>query len=153
MKFLTLCVVAFLAAAGCSKQTEDTLSTKERAAGVYWEDVSVEGISDGVYPVYFNVKRVARPDFRIVQDGGSGTISHQRFASWTPGAAGATATYDDVGPDFFGSATFTGAITKLLDDGAKLRTATWVKIVFTVAGASADASYSIEQAFELAKDS
>ena len=152
MNWGSFVLVALLAAAGCTKQVEETFGTKERAAGVYWEDISETNIADGTYPVYVNVKRVSRPDFRIVQDGGSGTSAFQVFASWTPGTTGPGATYDDIGLEFYGAATFTDAVSKLIDDGAKLKTATWVKIVFTVSGASADASYTIEQALELAKD-
>ena len=150
MRLVILIMAAVVAlAAGCVRQpTETTYSARSRAAGTYWEDVSGTGLADGTHNVFVNVKRISRPDFRIVQDGGSGTISFQVYASWDPDAA----TYDDIGLDFYGSATFTGVTTKLLDDGAKLRTATSVKIVFTVAGASSDASYTIEHALELAKD-
>ena len=153
-RFLILIIAATCILVACNKQPQVAMyGTVEKQGDVLWNDgISEATVADGTHTEYINVRRVIRPDFRVVQDGGSGTISFQIFASWTPGATGATATYDDVGLDFYGSATFTGATTKLLDDGAKLRTSSWLKLVFTVSGASADASYTIEQALELSRD-
>jgi hypothetical protein len=106
-------------------------------------------VADGTYSVYVDVRQVERIDFRVTQSGGSGTISMQVFASWEPGepaTAKESLAYDDVGLEFYGSATFTGSPVKLIENGNKLATATFVKLVFTVAGASADASYQVVKA-------
>ena len=152
-KFFLIMLVAAVLFCGCAGSQPEIYGAVVKQGDVLWNDgVNETGVADGAFTEYINVRRVTRPDFRIVQDGGSGTISFTVWASWTPGADCTAATYDDVGLDFYGSATFAGATTKLIDDGAKVRTAACMKLVFTVAGASADASYSIEQALELSRD-
>lgn len=115
--------------------------------GVAADLAAATGVADGTYDVYVRLKDFKRADFTIVQSGGSGTISYQVFGTRLPGAStvaqAATLTYIDVGLSYYGSATFTGATTELIDDGAKLEGITWIKLTFTVAGASADASYSV----------
>ena len=151
--FLISVLCAAVLFSGCAGAQPEIYGSVVKKGDVLWNDgIDETGVADGAFTEYINVRRVTRPDFRIVQDGGSGTISFQVSASWTPGTDCTAAVYDDVGLDFYGSATFAGAITKLIDDGAKMRTAACMKLVFTVAGAAADASYSIEQALELSRD-
>ena len=153
VKTILIAVLCAVALTACHTQPRDlNYATIEKKGDVLWKDSTETGLADGAHVEYINLRSVTRPDFRIVQDGGSGTIVFAVSASWTPNTTAAAATYDDIGLDFYGAATFAAATTKLLDDGRKLRTAIWLKIVFTVAGASADASYTLEQALELSGD-
>jgi hypothetical protein len=147
-------VLLVFAIVGCaSSQPVELFGAIEKKGDVQWIYTIKADLSDGTHIEYIPLKRVTRPDFRVVQSGGSGTISFQVFASWSAGAAtGAAASYDDVGLDFYGASTFTGATSRLIDDGTMFRTASWLKLVFTISGASADASYVIDQALELSRD-
>lgn len=123
--------------------------TKAIAKGVASDTISATGVADGAHPEYFDLAAFSRADFRITQDGGSGTSTMTVFASWTPNDTDdlTALTYTDIGNDFYGSATFTDPSETLIDNGEMLRGATAIKFVFTVSGASADASYSIEAIF------
>ena len=109
--------------------------------------VSATGVADGSYPVFIDLRKYKRGDIIVTQDGGSGTIQFAIFASWEPGATNTTEAaslnYVDVGLDFYTSATFTAANEQLIDSGWKLYAVAWAKLVFTIAGASSDASYTV----------
>lgn len=114
--------------------------------GVASYAATATGVADGTHTVYVDLREYKRSDMRIAQDGGSGTISFQVYLSWEPiggSATQETINYDDVGLDFYGSATFTDASERLIDNGAMLLGVTFLKIVFTVSGASSDASYTV----------
>jgi hypothetical protein len=91
--------------------------------GVASYAATATGVADGTHTVYVDLREFKRSDMRIAQSGGSGTISFQVFLSWEP--IGGTATretinYDDVGLDFYGSATFSDASERLIDNGEML---------------------------------
>lgn len=109
-------------------------------------------LADGAHPVYLDMRDFERTDFRVVQSGGSGSISFQVYASWEPFGTAAPSTvsdWDDVGEAFYANVggVFSDATEILIDDFSRLHGATALKILFTVAGASSDASYSIYQYF------
>lgn len=114
------------------------------------DEVSETGVANGTYSVYVNLNDAKRVDFSIVQDGGSGTASTKVYASWDDTVDGdeTTLTYYDVTGDYRDSSGT--AITEVTDTEAILRDSTgkltaahWARLDITIAGASADASYTI----------
>jgi hypothetical protein len=105
------------------------------------------GVADGTFDVYVDMRKYKRADIVVEQDGGSGTISFTVEGSWDSnggsGVSETTLTYIDIGLSFYSSATFTADPELLIDNGWKLYAMTWMRIQFTVAGASSDASYKV----------
>jgi hypothetical protein len=123
--------------------------TEANHKGVNANNLSGTGLADGVHPVYIDLRDFESTDFRVTQDGGSGSISFTISVSIEPvgDTAPASLTYDNIGESFYGNTggVFSNATELLVDDFGKLKGATQLKIEFTVSGASADASYSILQ--------
>lgn len=142
--FVACLAIMVLAPSFVSAQS---INTPRGVVAVHTDQTAV---ADGTYQVYIDLRYFKRADIRVVQDGGSGTIQFQTYASWDPGddlwTAASTLDYDDIGLDIYLDAVFSDAIERLLDAGQNLEGATWLRLTFTVAGASADASYKVIRA-------
>lgn len=93
--------------------------------------------TDGTYNYYVSMDTFKGSGFQLILDGGSGTVTVKVFGSLETGVAPASATYEDVTNDVFGSATFT-ASALLLDEAGKLSVCKWVKIEVVAATSAAD---------------
>ena len=144
-KFLFVACLAFAVLLPMSAWAQTTNTPR----GVVSIETDQSSVADGSYDVYVDLRYFKRTDIRVVQDGGSGTISFTVNASWDPGGdifnPETGLDYDNVGVDVYlhGTGTFIDAIEKLLDAAQILQGATWVKLTFTVSGAASDASYKV----------
>ena len=145
MKLAKLVLVAVLAFAVVLPTSSGAQTSTPR--GVIGTVADATAVADGTFDVYIDLRYYTRTDVRVVQSGGSGTISFTAHVSWESGGDYFTPAiglnYDDVGLEFYGSATFTDATEHLLDNAGIFLNASWMKLTFTVSGASSDASYSV----------
>lgn len=115
--------------------------------GLVRVEVDASTVADGSFDVYVDMRRYKRTEIIVIQDGGSGAIEFVIAATWDPDADNVTEAasldYIDIGLSFYSLATFPDPTEELLDDGWKQYGVTWLKLTFTVAGASADAAYKV----------
>jgi hypothetical protein len=122
--------------------------SREMLKGVSGSMRSDYNLSDGTYPVIFDLTKISRADFRVFQQGNSGAISFEAYVSYTEhdGKHFADLLWTDCGLKFYDKATFDDAEEMNIDSGW-LETASAIKFVFTVSGSSGDSAYNIEGAF------
>ena len=97
--FAALFAFAVLAPVSAQAQTVST------PRGIIEIETEQTGVSDGTYHVYIDLRYYKRTDIRVTQDGGSGSIVLQVYASWDPGGGffvpETGLDYDDIGESIY----------------------------------------------------
>lgn len=99
--------------------------------------------TDGTYYYYVDMTGYRKSGFQLELDGGSGTITVTVEGSLqADGTAQASATYQDITSDTFGSASFTST-DMLIDNGEKLSLFKFVRLKVVANSGSNDADWTI----------